>query len=263
MDSFPYIFIISVVFSMFCFFPIMFTIYNSICHTFSHGPKHNLYLPQNWTIWSTDIFSGGNSTNKKNDKKKQNKYKMKTTLQSLHLFTVLIIFASLGISSANGRVAFEKLTDYDFSGSTYYSVKNFSLYECEGWCRDDPNCQAAAFSFVVNPLTPAQETLCQLQNDSNAHNPNAVAQRSASMYYMVKLQVWINKKSNYFFSRAMENFRHSPKTLETHPKHEKSLYINFPWKFLAAKRQHLHATMGLRACSKQNHPRCRQCADLH
>lgn len=114
---------------------------------------------------------------------------MKTTLQSLHVYTVLIIFASLAISSAHGRVAFEKLTDFDFSGSTYYSVKNFSLYECEGWCRDDPNCQAAAFSFVVNPLTPAQETLCQLQNDSNAHNPNAVAQRSASMYYMVKLQV--------------------------------------------------------------------------
>lgn len=42
---------------------------------------------------------------------------------------------------------------------------------------------------MVNPLTPAQETLCQLQNDSNAHNPSAVPQRSASMYYMVKLQL--------------------------------------------------------------------------
>lgn len=45
------------------------------------------------------------------------------------------------------------------------------------------------FSFVVNPLTPAQETLCQLQNDSSAHNPSAVPSRSASMYYMVKLNL--------------------------------------------------------------------------
>ncbi|KAG4077614.1 hypothetical protein HA402_008874 [Bradysia odoriphaga] len=92
-------------------------------------------------------------------------------------------------ATVNARVAFEKLTDYDFSGTTYYSVKNLSLYECQGWCREEQDCQAAAFSFVVNPLTPAQETLCQLQNDSSAHNPSAVAQRSASMYYMVKLQL--------------------------------------------------------------------------
>lgn len=111
------------------------------------------------------------------------------TLQSLQVYTVLFVFTSIVISSAYGRVAFEKLTDYDFTGQTYYSVKNLSLYECQGWCREEPDCQAAAFSFVVNPLTPAQETLCQLQNDSSAHNPSATPQRSASMYYMVKLQV--------------------------------------------------------------------------
>lgn len=53
-----------------------------------------------------------------------------------------------------GRMAFEKLTDFDFPGNTYYSVKNLSLYECQGWCREEPDCQAAAFSFVVNPLSP-------------------------------------------------------------------------------------------------------------
>lgn len=109
--------------------------------------------------------------------------------QSFQMYTVLLVFASIVISAASGRVAFEKLTDFDFSGQTYYSVKNLSLYECQGWCREEQDCQAAAFSFVVNPLTPAQETLCQLQNDSSAHNPSAVPQRSASMYYMVKLQV--------------------------------------------------------------------------
>lgn len=109
------------------------------------------------------------------------------SIQSVQLCTIILL--SSIVIAAFGRTAFEKLTDYDFSGSTYYSVKNLSLYECQGWCREEQDCQAAAFSFVVNPLTPAQETLCQLQNDSSAHNPSAVAQRSASMYYMVKLHV--------------------------------------------------------------------------
>lgn len=113
---------------------------------------------------------------------------MLSRTMSMGLISTLLFMVSIA-ASANARVAFEKLTDYDFSGTTYYSVKNLSLYECQGWCREEQDCQAAAFSFVVNPLTPAQETLCQLQNDSSAHNPSAVAQRSASMYYMVKLQL--------------------------------------------------------------------------
>lgn len=113
-------------------------------------------------------------------------FKMRTNQSKI--FLAFVVLSSLAMI-AHGRVAFEKLTDYDFSGTTYYSVKNLSLYECQGWCREEQDCQAAAFSFVVNPLTPAQETLCQLQNDSSAHNPSAVAQRSASMYYMVKLQL--------------------------------------------------------------------------
>lgn len=108
----------------------------------------------------------------------------------MSLNIILTLFLTISIVAADrARTAFEKLTDYDFAGTTYYSAKNLSLYECQGWCRDDKDCQAVAFSFVVNPLTPAQETLCQLQNDSSAHNPSAVAQRSASMYYMVKLQL--------------------------------------------------------------------------
>lgn len=117
---------------------------------------------------------------------------MRPTLSIHQLFTIILLSSSIAVTSVYGRTAFEKLTDYDFAGSTYYSVKNLSLYECQGWCREEADCQAAAFSFVVNPLTPAQETLCQLQNDSTAHNPTAVPQRAASMYYMVKLQVrWI------------------------------------------------------------------------
>lgn len=157
-------------------------------------------------------------------------------LQSAHVYTVLIVFSSVVISTASGRVAFEKLTDYDFSGQTYYSVKNLSLYECQGWCREEADCQAAAFSFVLNPLTPAQETLCQLQNDSSAHNPSAVAQRSASMYYMVKLQV----------CNVFEKFKLVWEIM---------LICCFCF-YVVAKRKHLHATMGIWARTKQNHSWC-------
>ena len=50
-----------------------------------------------------------------------------------------------GTHMFTGRVAFEKLTELDYRGSTYYTVKNLSLYECQGWCREEPDCQAAAF----------------------------------------------------------------------------------------------------------------------
>lgn len=101
----------------------------------------------------------------------------------------LLILVLIQIACSHGKIAFEKLTDFDFVGTTYYSVKNLSLYECQGWCNQEPECQAAAFSFVVNPLLPEQETLCQLQNDSQAMNPSALPQRSNSMYYMVKLNI--------------------------------------------------------------------------
>ncbi|XP_018368914.1 PREDICTED: uncharacterized protein LOC108764967 isoform X2 [Trachymyrmex cornetzi] len=102
-----------------------------------------------------------------------------------------LIFMAL-LASGDGalaRTAFEKLTDYDYRGTTYYSVRNLSLYECQGWCREEAECQAAAFSFVVNPLAPMQDTLCQLQNETAATNPAAQPQRAANMYYMTKLQI--------------------------------------------------------------------------
>lgn len=99
---------------------------------------------------------------------------------------ILVIISSYGTL---GRIAFEKLTDYDYRGNTYYTVKNLSLYECQGWCREEPDCQAAAFSFVLNPLIPIQETLCLLQNETSSSNPSATPQRAANMYYMTKLQL--------------------------------------------------------------------------
>ncbi|XP_011347131.2 uncharacterized protein LOC105284944 isoform X1 [Ooceraea biroi] len=101
------------------------------------------------------------------------------------IFMILIARGDAAVA----RTAFEKLTDYDYRGTTYYSVRNLSLYECQGWCREEAECQAAAFSFVVNPLAPMQDTLCQLQNETAATNPAAQPQRAANMYYMTKLQI--------------------------------------------------------------------------
>lgn len=60
----------------------------------------------------------------------------------ISIVCLALIFCFVAVES---RVAFEKLTDYDFPGTTYYSVKNLSLYECQGWCREEQDCQAAAF----------------------------------------------------------------------------------------------------------------------
>jgi len=107
----------------------------------------------------------------------------------MNLRLLSAVFLVVTIKATLGRIAFEKLTDFDYRGTTYYSVKNLSLYECQGWCREEADCQAAAFSFVVNPLIPKQETLCQLQNETSATNPSATPQRAVNMYYMTKMQL--------------------------------------------------------------------------
>ncbi|XP_071452108.1 uncharacterized protein tyn [Hetaerina americana] len=95
----------------------------------------------------------------------------------------------MGTASVSGRMAFEKLTDMDFRGTTYYTVRNLTLAECQNWCGEEAKCLAASFSFVPNPLLPVQETVCQLQNETTATNPSAVAQKGVDMYYMVKLNI--------------------------------------------------------------------------
>lgn len=60
------------------------------------------------------------------------------------------------------------MTNRDYAGTTYYTIRNVTLYECLGWCHDESDCTAASFSFVVNPLAPVQETSCRLQNETMA-----------------------------------------------------------------------------------------------
>jgi len=108
-------------------------------------------------------------------------------------FFCAIITTLISAISAQGQVAFEKVTDLDYKGETYYTIRNLSLYECQGWCREEPECQAASFSFVVNPLTPRQETVCLLQNGTAATNPSAQPLKAVSQYYMTKMVIRSDK----------------------------------------------------------------------
>lgn len=143
--------------------------------------------------------------------------KLYSTQDSLlyKIFSVcLIILTFTSSTDAQGRVAFEKLTDLDYKGETYYTIRNLSLYECQGWCREEPECQAASFSFVVNPLTPRQETVCLLQNGTAANNPSAQPLKAVSQYYMVKMSVRSDK-----VCKRPWNFERVPnKNIEGHDK---------------------------------------------
>lgn len=113
---------------------------------------------------------------------------MKSTFLLLQMKAILIL-TFLQFICSEGKIAFEKLTDFDFVGTTYYSVKNLSLYECQGWCAQEQECTSFGFGYGVNPIVPEQETSCQLQNETQANNPAAVPQRANSLYYMVKLNL--------------------------------------------------------------------------
>ncbi|XP_022242070.1 uncharacterized protein LOC106459815 [Limulus polyphemus] len=87
------------------------------------------------------------------------------------------------------RTAFEKLTNLDYPGNTYYTIRNLSLYECQGWCRDEVDCVAAVFRFVVNPLTPVQDTICMLQNETKSTHLAVLPQKSTNTYHLTKLHI--------------------------------------------------------------------------
>ena len=58
----------------------------------------------------------------------------------------------------------------------------------QGWCREEVECQAASFSFVANSQGQ-QETVCLLQNGTQANNPTAKPIRALNQYYMVKMSI--------------------------------------------------------------------------
>ena len=90
------------------------------------------------------------------------------------------------------------MTDVDYQGETYYTIRNLSLYECQGWCREEVECQAASFSFVANGLGQ-QETVCLLQNGTQANNPTSKPVRARNQYYMVKMSIRSGEKTFFLF----------------------------------------------------------------
>jgi len=107
------------------------------------------------------------------------------------------------------------MTNRDFPGSTYYTIRNVSLYECLGWCRDEVDCSAASFSFVVNPLAPLQETTCRLQNETQKsvspsasstalnhanHANHANPQKAVNLYYFTKTHLRSDNVCNRLWS---------------------------------------------------------------
>ena len=95
------------------------------------------------------------------------------------------------------------MTDVDYQGETYYTIRNLSLYECQGWCREEVECQAASFSFVANGLGQ-QETVCLLQNGTQANNPTSKPVRARNQYYMVKMSIRSGEQ-NIFSLSLLEN----------------------------------------------------------
>ncbi|QQP35293.1 Uncharacterized protein FKW44_023468, partial [Caligus rogercresseyi] len=71
-----------------------------------------------------------------------------------------------------------------YAGETYYTIRNLSLYECQGWCREEPECQAASFSFGITKSPLRQDTVCLLQNGTQANNPTANPRTALNSYYM-------------------------------------------------------------------------------
>jgi len=106
--------------------------------------------------------------------------------------TTTLLILALFVVSCQARTAFEKMTDVDYQGETYYTIRNLSLYECQGWCREEVECQAASFSFVANGLGQ-QETVCLLQNGTQANNPTSKPIQARNQYYMVKMSIRSDK----------------------------------------------------------------------
>ncbi|XP_013780210.1 uncharacterized protein LOC106464601 [Limulus polyphemus] len=106
------------------------------------------------------------------------------------------------------RITFEKSTNLDFPGTTYFSILNISLYECQSWCREKVDCVAVSFSFVVDPLGPLQDTLCTLQNTTTSGSSVSSPQRSVNAYYFTKIQINSEKLCNrlWAFERVPNAF---------------------------------------------------------
>ncbi|XP_042908270.1 uncharacterized protein [Parasteatoda tepidariorum] len=95
----------------------------------------------------------------------------------------------LVIATVEGRVAFIKSTGLSYGGFSYFTIRNVSLHECQRWCRDDTECEAAAFDYSVRMQDGLPETTCTLQNDTSAGKSNVAPKRGKHTYYLTKMNI--------------------------------------------------------------------------
>ena len=87
-----------------------------------------------------------------------------------------------------GRVGFEKLTELDYRGTTYYTIRNLSLYECQGWCREEPDCAAASFRFVVFSGWHSRKWQTITQNKATSHRDEVYS--STHLFFFLYAVLW-------------------------------------------------------------------------
>ncbi|XP_023215849.1 uncharacterized protein LOC111618533 isoform X2 [Centruroides sculpturatus] len=109
---------------------------------------------------------------------------------------IYVAIFSISISTA-ARVTFLKMTNLEYSSTTYYTLRNLSLYECRRWCREEQDCVAATFRYVVTPLAPIVETTCYLHNETQARKPSVAPRSATNTYYLIKMYL---KAGNADFS---------------------------------------------------------------
>ena len=114
---------------------------------------------------------------------------------------LLLLLLALG-SAVSARVTFEKMTDRDYSGLSYYTIQNVSLFECLGWCKEESSCTSAVFSFVVNPFAALQETTCMLQNETQARQ--VPYQRGSPSGEQLTVAAQPQKATNLYFFNKIE-----------------------------------------------------------
>ena len=108
-------------------------------HLYNNLNNHKVNVKDNFKEDSNDNFQ--HYLNKSKHKHHQSKLNFinnlptmrQSSISSFHLKLLFIFcFTLFNLINAQSSVTFEKLTNRDYSGFTYYTIRNVSLYECLG-----------------------------------------------------------------------------------------------------------------------------------
>ena len=96
-----------------------------------------------------------------------------------------------------GSVTFVKGTGIGYGGTSYFTLRNVSLHECQRWCRDETACAGATFNYAPRGDASPPETTCTLHSDENA--PSSKPRRSKNTFYLAKVHVDSGKYHTFIF----------------------------------------------------------------